>query len=943
MMEQFSASVIFNDQQRDLIHHVAFDFHGRRIATSSSDMMVCVWNLSPNGNWVKSASWKSHSGPVWKVVWAHPEFGQILATCSFDRSVTIWEETVRQPVQMIINSGIQSGQKEQQPRWKRCCQLVDSRHNVTDIKFAPRHLGLMLATVSSQGVLRIYEAPDIMNLSMWSLNQDIAVFRCRCSCLSWSTNRLAKPLIAVGSDDAHTTGKRVAIYEYHDNLRKWQLLNVPSLKISESVTDIAFAPPAGRSYHILAIGSKDIFLFKLSSNGQSTDLNGDLIERCGPTAYEITQLDVLENPSHLPVQVWRLSWNITGTILTGGSSDGCIRLWKENLLNKWSTIATIKSIEDQKPSDDDPESITSIGSLTRDSLNEKSRAEIEKLYQKESVDELQARMCGKLVFGTAGVRTKMEGGFCRLNDLTILMLTHGFAVHLKNTYNRESNGVAIGFDGRHNSKKWATLAANVFVLNGIKVYLFSDYCPTPLVSYATLKLVCDAGLMITASHNPKYDNGYKAYWTNGAQILSPHDSEICRIAYENGEPNSEYWNTSTLYSHPLFHSADSVLEKYFNEESSLCHYESLNEKCPLKFTYTAFHGVGLPYVTKMMEVFKFRSKNIVIVQEHAKPDPDFPTVPFPNPEEGLKVLKIPISVADQHNSTIILANDPDADRCQVAEKQLNGDWKVFTGNEMGALMSWWVWRCWREQNPEKDSSDVYIVNSVVSSSITHTIAVAEGFKTDVGLTGFKWLGNKCDYLRREGKEVLLAWEESIGFMVGHSLDKDGITAVVVFAEMASYLCSINLTLNQQLVNIFKKYGFHLFISSYWFVPSQTIMRDIFAKLRKEGKYPKKIGTYDVKYVRDLMTGYDDEQPDKKTVLPLSRSSEMITFSLSNGSWTTIRASGTEPKIKYYIEFKSLGGKTEKDLVDMKNELSKLEQAVVDNLLEPKVNGLIARN
>lgn len=574
--------------------------------------------------------------------------------------------------------------------------------------------------------------------------------------------------------------------------------------------------------------------------------------------------------------------------------------------------------------------------------NEQSRAEIDELWKKKDTEELKSRMCGRLSFGTAGVRTKMEAGFCRLNDLTILMLTDGFAKHLKDVYKRQSNGVAIGYDGRYNSERWAKLAANVFTNNGIKVYLFSKCCPTPLVSYATMRFKCDAGLMITASHNPKQDNGYKAYWTNGAQILAPHDSEICRLAYENMEPKPEYWDVSKLSTHPLLHSADPIMEKYFTEELSLCRYKSLNEKCPIKFTYTAFHGVGLPYMTRMLKDFGFPSENIIIVQEHAEPNPDFPTVPFPNPEEGRKVLTIPIATADKHNSSIILANDPDADRFQLAEKQPKGEWKIFTGNEMGALISWWIWHCWREQNPEKDPSNLYIVSSAVSSSISRTIATKEGFKIELGLTGFKWLGNKSDELRRLGKTVLFSWEESIGFMLGHALDKDGITAAATFAELTSYLYSEQLTLAQQLLNIYSEYGFHLISSSYWFVPNQTTMKNIFAKIRKGSKYPQKIGKFDVKYVRDLTIGYDNEQPGNKPILPLSTSSEMITFTLSDGSWATIRASGTEPKIKYYIEFKSPPGKTKKDLADIQKQLAELEQAVIDNLLEPKINGLIAR-
>ncbi|VDP18478.1 unnamed protein product [Onchocerca flexuosa] len=186
-----------------------------------------------------------------------------------------------------------------------------------------------------------------------------------------------------------------------------------------------------------------------------------------------------------------------------------------------------------------------------------------------------------------------------------------------------------------------------------------------------------------------------------------------------------------------------------------------------------------------------------------------------------------------------------------------------------------------------------------------------GFKIELGLTGFKWLGNKADELRRQGKTVLCAWEESIGFMLGNALDKDGISAAATFAELTCYLHSKELSLAQQLLNIYNKYGFHLNSNSYWFVPNQTATKNIFGKIRQDKKYPQKIGKFDVKYVRDLTIGYDNEQPGNKPILPLSTSSEMITFTLSGGSSATIRASGTEPKIKYYIEFKSSPGKTEK--------------------------------
>ncbi|MFH4975862.1 hypothetical protein AB6A40_002571 [Gnathostoma spinigerum] len=343
---------------------------------------------------------------------------------------------------------------------------------------------------------------------------------------------------------------------------------------------------------------------------------------------------------------------------------------------------------------------------------------------------------------------------------------------------------------------------------------------------------------------------------------------------------------------------------------------------------------------KLFEAFGFKKEQFSIVQEQAEPDPDFPTVPFPNPEEGRSALTLPFQTADANNATVVLVNDPDADRFQLGEKLPSGEWRVFSGNEMGAIMTWWVWHCWRKDHANDDPSNLFILNSAVSSSIVRTMAAKEGFKCEQTLTGFKWLGNKADELRKEGRNVLLAWEESIGFMPGAALDKDGISAAAIFAEIASYLKSQNMSITKQLFAIYKEYGFHLIRSSYWFTPDPEITKKIFGKLRKE--YPKAIGKYPVKYVRDLNVMYDNEQPGNKPVLPESTSSDMITFTLTNGSLATIRASGTEPKIKYYIELKTPPGKEEKDLADVTAELEELEKVVVEVLFEPKLNGLLPR-
>lgn len=574
--------------------------------------------------------------------------------------------------------------------------------------------------------------------------------------------------------------------------------------------------------------------------------------------------------------------------------------------------------------------------------NEETRAQIEQLVAVNDCKSLKARMNGRLVFGTAGIRSPMEAGFGRLNDLTILQITNGFAKYMLTQFPGECNGIAIGFDGRHNSKRYAQLAANVFIKNGIKVYLFSEVAPTPVVSWATIKLKCDAGLMITASHNPKEDNGYKAYWSNGAQIIGPHDVEIIKFAEAEPEPRADYWDLSELESNPMLHSADVSIDSYFQIEKQYNYFKSLNEQTPLKFTYSAFHGIGYHYAMKMMKEYGFQDSNIFSVKEQQEPNPDFPTVPFPNPEEGMKVLKLSVETSNANGSTVILANDPDADRLQLAEKQPDGSWRVFTGNEMGAIITWWIWKNWRAANPDADASKVYILNSAVSSQIVKTIADVEGFKNEVTLTGFKWMGNKAEQLRAQGNEVILAWEESIGFMPGHTLDKDGVSSAAIFAEIATWLASQGLTLKDQLFAIYEKYGFHLVRSTYWIVPDPQVTKDLFASLRKDLQFPTKMGAQPVQYVRDLTIGYDNSQPENKPLLPISTSSEMVTFTLANGSIATLRASGTEPKIKYYIELKTTPGKKESDLGDVLLELDQLEKDVVATLLRPEQYGLIPR-
>jgi len=308
-------------EHKDLIHDVAFDFYGRRMATCSSDQSVKIWDMNENGEWVCTSSVKTHCGSVWKVSWAHPEFGQIIATCSFDRSAAIWEETINDSGHGVTST------------WLKKAPLVDSRTSVTDIKFAPKYQGLQLATCSADGVVRIYEAPDVMNLSQWSLQYEITC-KLPCSCISWnpSPSRLHPPMIAVGSDDPNpSSGGKVFIYEFSANTRKWTKVET-LVTVTEPVHDIAFAPNLGRSYHILGIASKDVTIVTLkpvkNDNSQGT-----------LTQFEVRQAGQFDDHG---LTVWRVCWNMTGTILASSGDDGSVRLWKANYLDIWKCISTLR-------------------------------------------------------------------------------------------------------------------------------------------------------------------------------------------------------------------------------------------------------------------------------------------------------------------------------------------------------------------------------------------------------------------------------------------------------------------------------------------------------------------------------------------------------------------------------------------------------------------------
>ncbi|OXU31565.1 hypothetical protein TSAR_007405 [Trichomalopsis sarcophagae] len=579
--------------------------------------------------------------------------------------------------------------------------------------------------------------------------------------------------------------------------------------------------------------------------------------------------------------------------------------------------------------------------------DEKAEKEIQALMQQGNVKTLSNLFLKRLEFGTAGLRGRMGPGYNQMNDLVIIQTGQGLAKYLMKTIpDVKEKGIILGYDGRYNSKRFAELTAAIFLNHDIKVYMYSKLCPTPFIPYGVLKYKCAAGVMVTASHNPKEDNGYKVYWDNGSQIISPHDKGIQNSILENLEPLQSSWDTSNVYNHSLFKDPlDEVMNTYFNNIKNNVLYPEINKNTPLKFVYTPVHGVGHNYMIEAFKVANF--KPFIVVEEQKDPDPEFSTVKFPNPEEP-SALELSIKTANKNGSTIILANDPDADRLACAVKKPNGEWHIFSGNELGGLLGWWMLHTLRVRKPDANIADTYMLASTVSSKILASMAKKEGFKFEETLTGFKWMGNRASELIKSGKTVLFAYEEAIGFMCGsHVLDKDGVSAATCVAEMAAYLQTIGFTLIDKLNEIYCEYGHHISDNSYWICHEKEVINSIFNRLRnfggKENAYPTCIlgGRYTITSVRDLTTGYDNTKPGNKAVLPVSKSSQMITFTFKNGLVCTLRTSGTEPKVKYYNEL--CASPDQKDLKQLQGILSEMVAAIVEEFLQPNENKLIARS
>ncbi|TDG49369.1 hypothetical protein AWZ03_004237 [Drosophila navojoa] len=585
--------------------------------------------------------------------------------------------------------------------------------------------------------------------------------------------------------------------------------------------------------------------------------------------------------------------------------------------------------------------------------NQDTLSQIMEAVRNEDWDTLRCRLCRRIDFGTAGLRAVMRAGFDSMNELVVIQTSQGLCAYIKEQCPDEAEwaerGVVIGFDGRYNSQRFAELTTIVFLSNNFRVFQFKRMVGTPFVPYTVMRMHSLAGVMITASHNPKQENGYKVYWSNGAQIIPPHDEGIQNAIMENLQPHPDSWDETLLCGNDLLSDPyNNVLPPYYDalKKEISCPLMEANGRCPLTFTYTPMHGVGYAYVK--LAFSKINLKAVIPVMQQVAPDPEFPTAPSPNPEDP-KTLCLAIERANEKKTEIILANDPDADRLVVAELDETKNFKVFTGNEMGALLGWWALENYKINEENPDIANCVMISSTVSSKLLKSMAQVEGFTHHETLTGFKWIGNKAIEEQNAGKKVLFGFEEAVGYMISTSVvDKDGIRAAAHVATMACYLrCKKCMTMQEKLRDLYEMYGFHATVGSYVMCTDSGLTKRIFDRLRtfedgQENTYPTNIldGEYEVESVRDLTTGYDSSTPDKKPVLPVSESSQMITFVFKNGMEVTLRTSGTEPKIKYYAE---MAGKPEnKHWDELTTTLNKMMDGVITEFLEPAKNGLKVR-
>lgn len=517
-----------------------------------------------------------------------------------------------------------------------------------------------------------------------------------------------------------------------------------------------------------------------------------------------------------------------------------------------------------------------------------------------NLDEIHDRFYRDLQFGTGGLRGVIGAGTNRMNIHTVARTSQGFSNYLKTKFNAPS--ICIAYDTRNKSKEFAETAVRVFCANGIKTYLFNSERPTPMLSFAVRHLRASAGIVITASHNPKQYNGYKVYNSHGGQITDGHASEIfkhitnCHIFNDIKIITIE----NALKTRMLELIGDNIDTVYYEKVKSLAMRTELlkNKADQLKILYTPLHGAGNIPIRTMLVMLGF--SNFKIVTEQELPDGNFPTVSYPNPEDP-SVFDIATKMAETWNPDLIFATDPDCDRIGVLIKDKSGEYSVLTGNQTGALLCDYIIKTMKELHTMPSSPAV--IKTIVTTDITNKICKKNDIDVFDVLTGFKYIGELAESWHENNQNMFIfGFEESYGFLAGDFVrDKDAVIAAVLISEMVLYYKNIGITLFEALEELYKEYGYYkekLISIDFHGEEGQKKCLDIIDNLRS--KYLSIFKEYDLEFVEDYKNSVKIKISENTTSSLRLPESNVIKFIFKDESWIVFRPSGTEPKIKIYI-------------------------------------------
>ena len=561
---------------------------------------------------------------------------------------------------------------------------------------------------------------------------------------------------------------------------------------------------------------------------------------------------------------------------------------------------------------------------TEPSFDEETKKEL--LEIKGNDEEIKDRFYKELEFGTAGLRGVIGMGTNRMNKYTVGKATQGLANYIIEQ-GTQDKGVAISYDSRRMSDEFSLQTALILNANGIKTYLFEKLRPVPELSFAVRQLGCTAGIMITASHNPPKYNGYKVYWDDGSQIVAPRDKDIiAKVRAISDFKEIKTMSKEEAIKKGLFNVVGTEMDdKYINTLKSLVlNLEIVKEEGKkLKIVYTPLHGTGNTVTSRLLKELGF--ENVYVVPEQEKPDGNFPTVDYPNPEDK-KAFKLALELAKKVDADVVLANDPDADRLGIYAKDTKtGEYMTYTGNMSALLIA--EYRISQMKEKGLLPADGMFITTIVSSELAKAIAKNYGLECIEVLTGFKNIGaviKKAE--ENKDKTYVFGFEESYGCLIGdYARDKDGISAVMSLCEAAAYYKSKGMTLWDQMMKIYKKYGFYKEDQVSIVLEGADGAEKIKSMMTNmRNNLPEKIGKYKViefkdvelDEIKNLVTG---EQ--RKTGLPKSN---VLYYELENNAWCCVRPSGTEPKIKLYMGVKADSMESaEKDLEELKDAMVKL--------------------